>query len=154
MEYQQFEATLAKLHKVAAADMPAFYARLRQLRNAGIPKVTNPGKGQRRLFTALDLWETHLAIALIEGGLPPHRVTLVFDNWVRPFGGFKQIRDADDELFLVIESYLNIAKGADIEEVKHSVSLRTMEGLIHHFQTLKRPRAQIVVNISKLTKEL
>jgi hypothetical protein len=80
MEYKAFEAALADLHVVDADDMKAFRARLRVLRDMGVPAVSGPGKGSRIDYSFGDLWETALALALERFGLPPARATEVVED--------------------------------------------------------------------------
>jgi hypothetical protein len=71
MEYRAFEEILGKLHRVAPDDSKAFRARLRILRDLGIPNVAKPGKGARVDYRFDDLWAAHLGLTFDDAGLPP-----------------------------------------------------------------------------------
>jgi hypothetical protein len=45
--YKHIELALAETFKVTPEDMPAFRARLRHLRNLGVPAIPPPGSGQK-----------------------------------------------------------------------------------------------------------
>jgi hypothetical protein len=157
MEYREYEAILAKLHEVGADDMPAFTGRLRVLQDrAGIPLASRPGKGTRRQFSKMDLWETHLALRLAEAGLPPHRIGLLFSRWLRPQNTFKRVDDhsGDDDLYMIILTHLNAGRGSETEGVSHSVALCPLDQLPKHFRHYPTSEVQSVLNISKLTSEI
>jgi hypothetical protein len=62
--YGEFEGILSELHRIPETGRKAFRARLRFMRDAGIPSVAKPGKGARVSYRFEDLWETHLALLL------------------------------------------------------------------------------------------
>jgi hypothetical protein len=80
MEYRDAEAFLAELHRVREDDMGAFRARLRVLRNMGIPSLPRVGKGARVEFSSEHVSELHLALTLGEFGLPPTRIVQIVDK--------------------------------------------------------------------------
>jgi hypothetical protein len=77
MEYRIVEAILVKLHEVAPEDLGAFRARLRVLRDMGIPDMPRVGKGARVEFADVQVEEMHLALTMSEFGLTPARVVQV-----------------------------------------------------------------------------
>ena len=165
MEYAEYEGILAKLHEVEADDMSAFYGRLRVLRDrAGVPLASSPGKGKRRQFSDLDLWETHLALRLAAAGFPPQRIGLFFSKWVRPENVYQRVREhgnrgvpslpARDDLFMLVTTHLNVGKGSEAEQTKHSVHLMTPVSLNVHFMIMRQSHVQFVLNVSSLTAEL
>lgn len=162
MEYRDYEATLAKVHEVDAEYLPAFRARLRIIRDrAGVPVPFKAGKGQRRQFTLVDLWETHLALRLAEAGIPPARIGLLFSEWIRPKNVYAQAIEEQkklrsighSDLFMVIFTHLDVGK--EREEAKHDVELRELGEFDFHFRFERRnSHVQFVLNISALTGEL
>jgi hypothetical protein len=77
MRYQDLEAALADLHLISEDERGAFRARLRVLRDMGVPKVAKPGKGSKVEYDFDHLWETAFALALERFGLPPGRASRV-----------------------------------------------------------------------------
>jgi hypothetical protein len=82
MEYRAFESVLAGLHGVTQDDRGKFRARLRILRDMGVPVVEQPGKGSRIDYRFQDLWETHLGLLFVQFGLPPAQVKTVLEDKV------------------------------------------------------------------------
>ena len=77
MEYGAIEAMLADLHGIAPNELKAFRARIRVLRDVGVPAVHKPGKGSKVDYDFVDFWETHVALTLERFGLTPLRVKFV-----------------------------------------------------------------------------
>ena len=79
LKYGDVENILAQAFNVEDAERKAFRARLRHLRNHGVPDVPKVGKGTQAEFTIYDLVETALAAELSEVGMAPAAIT----GWVR-----------------------------------------------------------------------
>jgi hypothetical protein len=77
LEYRDIEARLAELHSIHEEDLGAFRARIRVLRNMGVPDLPRVGKGARVGFSPDDIAELHLVLTLGEFGLPPARIVQI-----------------------------------------------------------------------------
>jgi hypothetical protein len=92
MQYQELELALADLHEVPEKDLGAFRARLRVLRDMGIPSVEKPGKGRKVEYDFADLWEASFALTLERFGLPHARVANVVARYLRKSDTIKEVR--------------------------------------------------------------
>jgi len=80
MRYSELETALVDIHGVPDGGRKGFRARLRVLRDMGVPCVAKPGKGAGGVeYSFDDLWETAVGLALARGGLPPLRIAIVVD---------------------------------------------------------------------------
>lgn len=111
MEYREAEALLAKMHQVDEADIGAFRARLRVLRDHGIPKMPRVGKGARVHFFTDQIAEMHLSVILSEFGVPPARIALLIEK-MRTTEGFFPLNQRGD-WWLVITMRANAGKLSD-----------------------------------------
>jgi len=68
--YAVVESALAKAVGIPASDRPAFAARLRHLRNLGVPK-TKPGSGKRLSYARSDVEQMFVALLLESLGCSP-----------------------------------------------------------------------------------
>lgn len=69
--YAIVEAALADSVGIAKSDLPAFRAKLRHLRNIGVPKIAKPGRGTRIAYSKRNVTELRLALALESVGNTP-----------------------------------------------------------------------------------
>ena len=99
LRYKHVEVALAEVIGIGPNDMPAFRARLRHLRNIGVPRLPNPGSGQPIAYTRQQALEL-LALELETVGQAPKKVetTLQKEELVRlaktivrqsPYGKYK-----------------------------------------------------------------
>lgn len=76
MLYNEIEATLMRALNVDDERRPAFRARLRHLRNIGVPSgITATGKGKCIKFTETQLLELFIVLSLEEIGFSPAAAT-------------------------------------------------------------------------------
>ena len=86
--YKHLEAALADVMQVRPKDMSAFRARLRHLRNIGVPRLPNPGSGQPIDYSRQHALELLVALELEKIGQTPKQVALLAGTIVRqtPYG--------------------------------------------------------------------
>ena len=77
--YKHLELALAQVFKVEMKDLPAFRARIRHLRNLGVPPVGKPGSGQTVTYTRADAIRLLIALESELFGLPP-KFAAAFSN--------------------------------------------------------------------------
>lgn len=151
-EYQEYEAKLAYLHDIDPEDVPAFAAKLKSLRMAGVPKIATEGKGKRLTYTHRDLWETHMALTLVEAGWSPVHIVQFMDH-VRDIGLLSAVSDAKSEVFLIVSTYINPGKSADYASAKYYCELKTLGELENYFRNISDTSFKLVLDISELTRE-
>jgi hypothetical protein len=81
--YRQIESTLARTCRVPEADLGAFRAKLRHLRNLGIPNVEKVGSGSRAKFSRTDAIVIRLALEFAVYGVKP-ATTAAAVNGLKP----------------------------------------------------------------------
>lgn len=69
--YATFERVLSKIMLVRKADMPAFRARVRHLRNIGVARIPKPGRGQKVVYSEWHAFEMVVALQLSSLGCLP-----------------------------------------------------------------------------------
>ena len=69
--YKHLELALAGVFGVPMKDLPAFRARLRHLRNLGVPAIGAPGSGQKVRYGRDDAIQVLIALEAELLGLPP-----------------------------------------------------------------------------------
>jgi hypothetical protein len=92
LRYRHVEAALAKVMNVGPKDMGAFRARLRHLRNIGVPRLLpNPGSGRPIDYSRRQALELLIALELENVGQAPKEVALLAGTIVRqsPYGWHK-----------------------------------------------------------------
>jgi hypothetical protein len=96
--YKTVEAALVRMHNIPAADVAAFRSRLGALQRGGLlGAASQPGKGQKLIYTVDQFRRLVLAIELIESGLAPSIVLrLVKDDWERLSGIISRAERAND----------------------------------------------------------
>ena len=67
--YGEIEAAIAQVLEIKSAGVPALRARLRHLRNMGLPKIPNPGSGRKVSYTTFQAMEMLIAVVLEYGGI-------------------------------------------------------------------------------------
>jgi hypothetical protein len=71
LRYQDVERALKAFHWIGHNDQKAFRARIRHLRNLGVPSIEKVGKGTQVTYTRKHLWELHIALELTKSGVSP-----------------------------------------------------------------------------------
>ena len=72
--YQHAEESLAQFYEVRDRDRKAFRARIRHLRNLGIPPIRKPGRGFQISYTTAQLHELFLALEMTDMGISPTHI--------------------------------------------------------------------------------
>ena len=67
--YGEIEAAIAQVLEIEPAGVPALRARLRHLRNMGLPDIPNPGSGRKVPYTTFQAMEMLIAVVLEYGGI-------------------------------------------------------------------------------------
>ena len=88
LRYKHVEVALAGVCKVTPRDMGAFRARLRHLRNIGLPQLPKPGSGQHIRYGERQALEMLLALEIEKVGHSPRNAALLAQSIVRqsPYG--------------------------------------------------------------------
>jgi hypothetical protein len=88
LRYRHLEAALADVMEIRPKDMSAFRARLRHLRNIGVPQLPNPGSGQPIEYSRHQALEMLIALQLEIIGQSPRQTALRAGTIVRqlPYG--------------------------------------------------------------------
>jgi hypothetical protein len=156
MEYRELETILAELHRVKPDERGAFRARLRVLRDIGVPAVVKPGKGSKVTYQFMDLWETHLGLLLARFGLPPVRVKFVLEDRLTWYDMMRrQEKQTTADIWANMMYFRNNALDGP------SVPLTLIKPLEHIFLDIKHTdkmetvEAQVLglINLSKMTRE-
>jgi hypothetical protein len=161
MEYRTFEAILAELHGVTPDERGAFHARLRILRDMGIPAVMKPGSGSRVSYQFLDLWKTHLALLLLKFGLPPAQAKSVLEDkvgWLEWYDKMRELEKqtpAADIWAHVMHVRRSIEDNAEPGLVTFIAPLDDIVLEIKRLDDMRTLRAAVIglINLSKLTRE-
>jgi hypothetical protein len=125
MEYRTLEARLAKLHQISDDGLGAFRARLRVLREMGIPPIPKVGKGARANFRDSDFGEVHLALTMSEFGLPPARIVQLM-SYIRKTRGWPPRPASDQWLAVTLRAPAeNLTK---IDDERGLLSVRIVNG--------------------------
>jgi hypothetical protein len=139
LQYKHIESALADVMSITSKDMGAFRARLRHLRNIGVPPLPNPGSGRRINYSRRRALELLIALQLEGLGQAPKNVALLAGTIVRqsPYGGK--------------------AKGGDFYAVvSESRPGVTMAFGLRAFSELMKsaPEAFLVINVSAYGRKL
>ena len=91
LRYKHVEAALAEVLNVKPKSMGAFRARLRHLRNIGLPRLPKPGSGQKITYTRRQSLELLIALELEKVGQAPKNAALLAESMARqsPYGQHK-----------------------------------------------------------------
>ena len=81
--YGQVEAALATACEVTPKAIGAFRARLRHLRNLGLPRLPKPGSGKHISYTERQALEMMMAVLLENHGYAARKAMLVAQSIVR-----------------------------------------------------------------------
>jgi hypothetical protein len=91
MRYRQVEAALANVMGIKPKGIGAFRARLRHLRNIGLPRLPSPGSGQPIDYTRRQALELIIAMELEKIGQLPKTAAINAESIVRqsPYGQYE-----------------------------------------------------------------
>jgi hypothetical protein len=145
MSYEngQVEAALARTCGIADEDRAAFRARLRHLRNLGIPKIEKVGSGKRAQFSKSDAIMMGMALELSSLGVKPRFLVHLAELAIKQPGAVDpppkgEIRDV----------YLIISKQGHI-----AYTLKGMLALATQMSSISVP-SFIVMNLSGIAREV
>jgi len=100
MQYRQFEEVLVDVFSIDESALGAFRARLRHLRNLGVPNIPKRGSGNAVSYGRVDLFMTSIALALETLGFAPAISALIAKKaaqYIQLAGGH--------ELFLIVANF-------------------------------------------------
>ena len=88
LRYKHVEAALAEVANAKPKDIGAFRAKLRHLRNIGLPRLPSPGSGQPIAYSRQQALEMLLAMELGKMGQAPKSAVLLAQSIARqaPYG--------------------------------------------------------------------
>jgi hypothetical protein len=91
LRYKHIEAALAEVLEVRPKGLGAFRARLRHLRNLGLPRLPKPGSGQHIIYTRRQALEMLVAAELEKVGQTPKSVAILAQSIVgqSPYGRYR-----------------------------------------------------------------
>jgi hypothetical protein len=89
--YRHIEAALAALMRINRRSIKAFRAKLRHLRNIGVPRLPSPGSGSPIEYSRRHALELLIALELEKLGQSPRSVAMNAPSIVRqsPYGQFE-----------------------------------------------------------------
>jgi hypothetical protein len=83
LQYRHVESALVRLFGVDNSHIGAFKARIRHLRNLGVPHIVKPGSGDRVEYTRVNVAEMALALELERFGKPPREAAWMAAHFAR-----------------------------------------------------------------------
>jgi hypothetical protein len=106
LRYQHVEFALAQIHRVNASGIKAFRARIRHLRNLGLPQLPKVGKGLQVAYQEQHVHQLFFALELEQCGLDPARAAaFVKKHWTKLKSAIAGWSKDGRERFLVIEPF-------------------------------------------------
>jgi len=117
MQYRQFEEALVGMFSIHDSDLGAFRARLRHLRNLGVPNIPKAGSGHAHSYSQGDLFATSIALALHMLGFAPAISALI----AKKAGGQIYLFGGTKEVFLIVANVPERALGNDFLEIQPGV---------------------------------
>jgi hypothetical protein len=102
MQYGQFEEALVQMLGINEGSLGAFRARLRHLRNLGIPNVPKRGSGNAVAYGRGDLFTTFVALALQALGCAPTVSALIANFAARQVHWLGSVKE---DLFLIVANF-------------------------------------------------
>ena len=137
MQYSEFEKQLVDIFKVRKKDLRAFQARLRHLRNLGVPNVPKRGSGNTAVYKTIDVLTAFTALALQGLGSSPSISADVARSAVGAFSEMQRPGHADD-VFLIVAYAPDYRGGVldDKAEAEEEVPA-TMSGLPDNLRPLR-----------------
>jgi hypothetical protein len=119
LRYQHVETALIGLHEVGNKKIAAFRARIRHLRNLGVPNLPKVGSGIQITYTMDHVNQLFLALELLAFGINPSIVAKLIagPRWEHLGRDIAKARNHKPELYLVCQPELMGAWNFD-EEVR------------------------------------
>jgi hypothetical protein len=147
MQYRHLEKALAQVMNIKARDMSAFRARLRHLRNIGLPRLPNPGSGQPIDYTRRQALELMIALELEKLGQSPRTVAMNAQSIVRqvPYPQYAE------------QAPIRMQKGSDCYVFVNTerAGYTIIYGLKHAATVVaQQPDAFLVINVSGCVRRL
>ncbi len=157
IEYRELIDFLVKFFEIADEDVSALQARLRHLRNNGVPNKPSVGSGTRLKFDKADVWEITLALSLVSHGLSPFRVLIVI-NRIREQNYFRKVMTNEgDDLWLRLEVRGGVVRSTEeAAQFMLGYDLQPLSSVIEWLQKVENSsvsqRWHTFINLSKLTR--
>ncbi len=157
IEYRELIDFLVKFFEIADEDISALRARLRHLRNNGVPDKPSVGSGTRLKFDKADVWEITLALSLVSHGLSPFRVLIIL-NGIRKQNYFKKVMTNEgDDLWLRVEVRGGVVRSTEeAAQVMLGHDLQTLPYFTEWLQRVENSpvsqRWHTFINLSRLTR--
>jgi hypothetical protein len=138
LHYRHVEAALAGLMSVNRKSMGAFRAKLRHLRNIGVPQLPSPGSGRPIEYSRRHALELMIALELEKLGQSPRSVALNAPSIVRqsPYGQY----EGQDNYVIILED-------------KPGYTMTSTERAFFEFMR-KAPDVFMVINVSGCVRRL
>jgi hypothetical protein len=132
VRYRDLENALVAIFRVPEEGLGAFRARIRHLRNIGVPKLEKVGSGTQLIYTRKQALEMVLAIELELSGISPRLVAPL-----AKFGAekFFELRGRQESVYMIVSRQLSF----DAPEKKtrrgeqKTVRLKAPEGIVGIF---------------------
>jgi hypothetical protein len=146
--YKHIELALARLFDISLEDAPAFRARLRHLRELGVPDLPKPGSGQQISYTQDHAVQLLLALELEAVGIPPRLAAASAKSLSRGRGFYASVAKASD-------IYVVIAPGADLAKDR-SPNISVVPGykFEHIERNIRENRRLTLINMSQSIRAL
>lgn len=145
MQYKQIEEVLSKVFSVSPAKRKAFRARLRYLRNIGVPyDLQTPGSGSPISYTRDHLVELLIALELETLGIPPRRALSLYNEVLR----FPLHDVFGPDIYMILRP-----SGFLSDDIPPSITVQRLEN-DELGELIKGSGPVCVVNLSSLLQEL
>ncbi|MGA7326907.1 MAG: hypothetical protein WBX25_21060 [Rhodomicrobium sp.] len=148
LRYGHIEAALAEIMNIEPENAKAFHARLRHLRNIGVPAgLPTPGKGQAIKYTRKHALELLIAVSLQNAGIGPRAAAKAANNMNEVFQSGSE--RTEENIFGAV--YPSIGKQEDA--YIHCTVLPGAERLTESLKLMEKlPVAPVVtiINLSRL----
>jgi hypothetical protein len=142
LRYKHVESALADALGIQPGDIGAFRARLRNLRNLGLPKLPKPGSGAHITYTRCHALEMLIAVELEQLGQAPRWAGMLAEPIARvsPFRG----TDANDDQYIILSK---------TDETAFRV-VHGREAFTHMLSISSAPIVFSVINLSECKRKL
>jgi hypothetical protein len=138
LRYGHIEAALAEIMKIEPDAAKAFHARLRHLRNIGVPAgLPTPGKGQAIKYTRQHAFEILIALSLQQAGQGPQNAGRTAKYVNDQYHEKKPLKNEGQDIFCTVyppvgpkeDDYIHVSIPRTVEQLAES--LRLTEKLPH-----------------------
>jgi hypothetical protein len=119
LRYKDVELALAVMFSVGEDEIGAFRARLRHLRNIGVPRLPKVGSGTQITYTRRHAFELAIAFQLGVCGVSPKYIKALVETALRDFGNFSR-RSPGKRIVL---KFVKAGAGASVSVLGDSIDL-------------------------------